>query len=206
MSAIAALQPFFWFQDGHRFRTRLGNMFIGQEAIISSGLPLGNKREFPPTSAGLPSFPSPSPESLTSFILGKTTTVLRFFPVSCCSLNNPAHSRTHDAARSSSKPNSRREDVTALAQPSSYFCRPSFPAPVTKVIRIMSSMGKGSLKAWVMLVETVAGVWPAKSNVSLSVEPRIEAASPDAIVKTISCVSSLNDTKLSYLIVLITVD
>mmetsp|Transcript_25936 Transcript_25936/g.55520 ORF Transcript_25936/g.55520 Transcript_25936/m.55520 type:complete len:473 (-) Transcript_25936:55-1473(-) len=184
MSAIAALQPFFWLHDRHRFLTMLENIATVDRAIISSGLPSRSSTELPPRLAGSP---PPCASSTASRIIGKTTTVFRFFPVSCWSLNNPAHSRTQDAARSSSKPSVRSEDVTALAQPSSYFCRPSFPAPVTKVIRIMSSMGKGSLKACVMLVVTVAGVCPARSKVSLSVEPRIEAASPDAMAVVAVC-------------------
>mmetsp|Transcript_21316 Transcript_21316/g.50726 ORF Transcript_21316/g.50726 Transcript_21316/m.50726 type:complete len:450 (-) Transcript_21316:222-1571(-) len=160
MSVIAAVQPFFWLHDRHRFVTRFENMATVDRAIISSGLPRFSRTEDPssPPSPLSSSLSAPSPTTTTtSRILGKTTTVLRFFPVSCWSLKVPAHSRTQEEALSSSNPRLRRDDVTAFAQPSSYFCRPSFPAPVTKVIRIMSSIGKGSRNALVMLAVTVDG-------------------------------------------------
>lgn len=76
-------------------------------------------------------------------------------------------------------------DVTALAAPSSYFCRPSFPAPVMKVIRIISVQGKGVENADWMVVVMVLVLAPARSKVSLSVATLILAAIPltlDAII------------------------
>lgn len=76
--------------------------------------------------------------------------------------------------------------MTVLWVFSSYRDRPSLPAPVMKVIRIISVRGRGSVKADSMVVDTVDLLLPARSNVSLSVAARIDAAIPltleDAIV------------------------
>ena len=139
-------------------------------AIISSALPSGRNDVPPSLPATAPSLSASPSLDPCSVIRGKTTTVFKFFPVSCCNLKDPAHSLTQLAPRSSSKPSSRKADVTALAASASYFCLANLPAPVTNVIRIISEIGRGSLKAEVTFVVMVLTFCPARSNVSLSIQ------------------------------------
>ena len=94
--------------------------------------------------------------------------VFRFFPVSCCDLYDPAHSTTALAPRSSTYPKSRSVEVTVLAASSSYLDRPSLPAPVMKVRRIISFNSKGVANADLIVVSMVETEFPARSKVSLS--------------------------------------